>query len=88
MIGYGCGVSMYPQLSVEVLKIYQILPRPYMRYFDGVPADQVFKKKWLLDLANIAETFFLERIESMIMSDYSREKNLTYWSTLKENWRR
>ena len=56
-----------------------------MRSFDGFPADQVLKQKWVLYLANRAETFVLERIESMIMSDYSREKNISqYWSTLKE----
>ena len=29
MLGYGCGVSMYPQFFVKDLKIYQMLPRPY-----------------------------------------------------------
>ena len=67
--------DMYHHLFVEDLKIYQMLPCPYLRYFYGVPDDQVLKQKWLLDLANIAETFFLERIESMIMSDDSRGKN-------------
>ena len=85
MLGYGCGVSMYPQFFVEDLKIYQMLPCPYIRSFDGGPADQVLKQKWVLDLANRAETFVLERIESRIMSDDSREKILTqYWSTLKK----
>ena len=45
------------------LNIYQMLPRPYMKYFDGGPADQVLKQKWVLNLANIAETYVLERIE-------------------------
>ena len=85
MLGYGCGVSMYTQFFVEDLKIYYMLPRPYMSYFDGEPADQVLKQKWVLDLANIAETFVLECIESRIMSDDSRENVLTQcWSTLKE----
>ena len=85
MLSYGCGVSMYPQFFVEDLNIYQILPRPYLRYFDFGPADQVLKKKWVLDLANRAETFVLERIESRIMSDDSRKENISqYWSTLKE----
>ena len=84
MLGYGCGVSMYPQFFVEDLKTYHMLPLPYISSFDGGPTDQVLKQKWVLELANRAETFVLERIESMIMSDYSREKNLTYWSTLKE----
>ena len=75
MRGYGCGVSMYPQLFVEDLKTYQMLPRPCMRSFDGEPADQVLKQKWVLDLANRAETFVLESIESGIMSDDSKEKN-------------
>ena len=38
----------------------------------------------MLDLANRAETFALEIIESRIMSDDSKEENLTqYWSNLK-----
>ena len=41
-----------------------------MRYFDGEPDDQVLKQKWVLDLANRADTFVLESIESRIISDY------------------
>ena len=32
------------QFFIEDLNTYQTLPRPYMRSFDGEPADQVFKK--------------------------------------------
>ena len=39
MLGYVWGVYMYPQFFVEYLKIYQMLPRPYIRYFDGEPYD-------------------------------------------------
>ena len=35
MLGYRCGVSQYPQLFVEDLDMYQMLPRPYLRSFDG-----------------------------------------------------
>ena len=35
MLGYGCGVSQYPQFFFEDLFMYQMLPRPYLRYFDG-----------------------------------------------------
>ena len=84
MLGYGCVVSMYPQFFVEDLKTYQMLPRPHMISFDGEPADQVLKQKWVMDLENKEETFVLESIESKIMSDDSKEKHLTqYWSTLK-----
>ena len=51
MLGYGCGFSKYPQFFVKYLKIYQMLPRPYLRSFDVVTADKVFKQKWVLDLA-------------------------------------
>ena len=75
---------MYLQFFVEDLTKYQMLPRLYRRYFDGKPADQVLKLKWVLDLANRAETFVLESIESRIMSDDSKEQNLSqYWATLK-----
>ena len=84
MLGYGCGVSMYPQFFVDYLKTYQMLLRPYMISFDGEPADQVLKQKWVLELANRAETFLLESIESRIVSDDSKAKKSTqYWSTLK-----
>ena len=43
MLGYVCGVSMYPQFFVEGLDIYQILPRPYLISFDGGPGDKVLK---------------------------------------------
>ena len=44
MLVYVYGVSMYPQFFVEYLKIYLMLPRPYIRSFNGGPANQVFKK--------------------------------------------
>ena len=74
MLGYGCGVSMYPQFFDKDSKTFQMLPRPYIRSFDGQCSGQVLKQKWVLDLANIAETFALESIESRIMSDDSKEK--------------
>ena len=39
MLGYGCGVSQYPQFFVEDLDIYHMLPRPYLRSFDGGTGD-------------------------------------------------
>ena len=47
MLGYGCGVSMYPHFFVEDLDIYQMLPLPYLRSFSGGPGDQVLKQKWV-----------------------------------------
>ena len=44
MLGYGCGVSQYPQFFVEDLDIYQILPRPCLRSFDGGPGEKSIKK--------------------------------------------
>ena len=44
MLGYGCGMSHYPQFSVEDLDIYQMLPIPYLRYFDGGSEDKLTKK--------------------------------------------
>ena len=51
-----------------------MLPRPYIGFFDGQCSDQVLKKEWLLDLANRAETFVLESIESRIISGDSKGK--------------
>ena len=44
MLGYGCGVSMSPQVFVKGSKTFQMLPHPYIRYFDQQPSDQLFKK--------------------------------------------
>ena len=69
MLGYGYGVSMYPQFYQKEKKTFQMLPRQYIISFDGKCSDQVLKQKWVLDLANRAETSVLESIESRIMSD-------------------
>ena len=45
LLGYGCGVSMYPQFFVKDSKTFQMLPCPYIRYLDGEPSDQVLKQK-------------------------------------------
>ena len=68
MLGYGCGVYQYPQFFVKDLDIYQMLPRPYLRSFDGCPGEKLIKK-WVTNLANRAEIFVWECIESRIMSD-------------------
>ena len=70
ILDYGYGVSMYPQFFDKDSKTFQMLPRPYIRSFDGQSSDEVLKQKWVLDLANRAETFVLESIESRMMSDY------------------
>ena len=41
ILGYGCGMSQYTKLFVEDLDMYQMLPRPYLRYFDGDPGDKL-----------------------------------------------
>ena len=37
MLGYGCGVSQYPQFYDKDLDMYQVLPRPHMGSFEGFP---------------------------------------------------
>ena len=44
MLGYGCGVSQYTQFFVKDLDMYQVLPRPYLRSFDGFPVDNLILK--------------------------------------------
>ena len=44
MLGYVCGVSQYPQFYDKYLDIYQVLPRPYIGYFDGFPGHKLIKK--------------------------------------------
>ena len=53
MLGYGCGVFQFPQFFVEDLDMYQMLPRPYLRYFNGGPGDQLIKKSVRLSVRNI-----------------------------------
>ena len=43
MLGYGCGVSQYPQFFVKDLDVYQVSQRPYLRYFGGLPGDKLIK---------------------------------------------
>ena len=45
MLGYGCGLSQYPQVFVEDLDMYQMLPRPYLRSFDGSPGEIIIRIK-------------------------------------------
>ena len=35
MLGYGCGMSQYPQFYVKYLDMDQLLPRPYLGSCDG-----------------------------------------------------
>ena len=44
MLGYGCGVSQYPQFYAKYLYMYQVLPCPYKGSFDGFPGDKLIKK--------------------------------------------
>ena len=68
MLGYGCGVSQYPQFYVKDLYMHKVLPRPYLWSFDGGTGEMLIKKQ-VLDLASQAVTFFWECIESRITSD-------------------
>ena len=39
MLGYGCGVSQYPQFYDKELDRYQVLPHPYRGYFAVFPVN-------------------------------------------------
>ena len=39
MLGYGCGVSQYPQFYLIYLDMYQVLPSQYIGSFDVFPGD-------------------------------------------------
>ena len=71
MLGYGCGVSVYPQFYDKKMNSYHILPRPYIRSFDGQCSDLIFKKEWLLNLAKRAETFVLEKCVSALFAKFN-----------------
>ena len=65
MLGYGCGVSQYPQFYDKELYRYQVLPRPYRGSFEGLPGYKFVKEKCLIDLADQVETFFWESIKNI-----------------------
>ena len=44
MLGYGCGVSVYPQFYDKKMNSFHMLPRPYIRSFDGQCSDLILKK--------------------------------------------
>ena len=75
MLGYGCGVSVYPQFYDKKKLSFHMLPRPYIRSFDGKCSDLILKKEWVLNLAKRAETFVLEKIDLMRMSEVSTDGN-------------
>ena len=72
-----CLVNTSPDLMEEDVSdkkmtrmqknIYQMLPHPYLRSFDGGPGDKLIKKNGCY-LENQAETVVWECIESRIMS--------------------
>ena len=43
MLGYGCGVSQYPQCYDRDLEKYQVLPRPYLGSFEGGNREKLTK---------------------------------------------
>ena len=51
MLGYGCGMSQYPQFYYQDLDKYQVLTRPYWGSFEGYLGKKCTKEKCLLDLA-------------------------------------
>ena len=79
MLGYGCGVSQYPQFFVKDLDMYQVLPRPYLRSFDGLPGEKLILKKWLLDLVSRAETCVCECIECRTTGDDRGNKEISQY---------
>ena len=84
MLGYGCGVSQYPQIYVKYLDMYQVLPRPYIGSFDGFPVDNLIKKMGVRP-GKSSRFFLWECIESRI-TIYETEKRIQsqYWKVLKE----
>ena len=44
MLDYGCGVSVYPQFYDRKKLSFHMLPRPYIRSFDGNSSDLYLKK--------------------------------------------
>ena len=84
MLGYGCGASQYPQFFVEYLDMHQMLPRPYLRSFDGGPGEKL--KKLGVRFGKQSRNIFWECIESRIISDDRGKIYISqYWTVLKKN---
>ena len=88
MIGYGCGVSQYPQFYVKDLDMYQILPRPYIGSFGVFLGDNLIEKIGVR-IGKSSRNIFLEFIETRItIDDIEKGIRSQYWTNLKENLRR
>ena len=70
MLGYGCGMSQYPQFYYQDLDKYQVLTRPYWGSFEGYLGKKCTKEKCLLDLAGQAEIFLLVSILKRVSKKY------------------
>ena len=44
MLGYGCGVSQYPQFYDRDLDKYQVLPHPYLGSLEFFPREKSIKE--------------------------------------------
>ena len=73
MLGYGCGVSQYPQFYDQELDRYQVLPHSYRGSFEGFPGENFVKEKWVLYLSDQAGFLVWEIIEINLANKY--------WST-------
>ena len=59
ILGYGCGVSQYPQFYDQELKKYQVLTLPYLRYLEGCPKEKIHKIKMGVRLGRSSQNIFL-----------------------------
>ena len=84
MIGYGCGVSQYPEFYVIYLNMYQVLPCQYLLSFDDGHGDMLIKRMDVR-LGKSSRNIVWECIESRITSDnIENEKRSQYWTNLKK----
>ena len=59
MLGYGFGVSKYPQFYYRTKNIYQMLPRPYMGSYSGENGHQFIQENWFLHYHNQSKHLLL-----------------------------
>ena len=75
MLVHTCGVSAYPQFYYTILKIYQMLPRPYLGSYSGEKGHEIMQQSWIIALAKPVETFILVSISEM--------PTIKYWQSLE-----
>ena len=65
-------------VTFDILKKYQMLPRPYLGSYSGEKGHKIMQQSWIIALAKSVETFILVSICEM--------PTIKYCQNLKKLW--